>query len=74
MKIILLVAHFRHYIVSKEVPKLEADLEQFFISYAAHLSKVRQTLQSLVSQHLDFIVRLNASCNDLDKVEIIFEN
>lgn len=63
-----------HYIVGKEVPKVEADLKKFFIWDTTHLSEVSHSLKGGISQHLDLLIRLNASSDLLDKVKIVLQD
>ena len=50
---------FDHYVIGEEVPEVEADLAQLLVLNSAHLGKVGQPLQGLVSEHLDLLIRLN---------------
>lgn len=63
-----------HHIVGKEVPKVEADLKKFFIGDPTHLSKVSHSLKGCISEHLDLLVRLNASSDLLNEVKIVLQD
>jgi len=63
-----------HNIIGEEVPKFEADLKQFLVLDATHLRQIRQTLQGLVTQHLNLVVRLDAPRNLLDVIKVVAED
>lgn len=63
-----------HDVLGEKVPEVEADLEQFLVGDTTHLGQVGQSLESLVTQHLNLVVSLDRICQGLDEIKIIAEN
>ena len=72
LEVLLRVLHLLlHHIIRKEVPEVQANLEELFVWDAAHLGQVGEPVECLIPQHLDLLVRLDCVGKRLDEVNVI---
>jgi hypothetical protein len=67
-KVLAVLSLLGHDVIGKEVPEVQADLEELLVLDAAHLRQVGQTLESLVAQHLHLMVGLDRVGQTFDKI------
>ena len=65
---------FLHDILWEEVPKIEADFEEFLIRDPAHLRQIVQATKCWVTQEYDMLIWFDDICQVLNKGQMIPQN
>ena len=63
-----------HHIISEKVPEIETNFEKLIVRNAAHLCKISETQECLISEHLNFVIWLDIASQRLNEIQIVFKD